>query len=85
MNKDRYFETETPETLNIHGNEIRLFRSNKRLAISRPRWIDRDGVEKVGKTVTINLDRNRGNAELIELFESVIGILKEGVDDGNGA
>ena len=83
MNNDKYFETETPEILTIKGNELRLFRENKRLAVSRPRWNDSEGVEKIGKTVTINLESNRGNAELIELFETVIEILKEGVDDAD--
>ena len=76
---DRFYEKEQPETVIIKGGELRLYKEGQRLGISKPSWSNSEGVH-MGKTVTIDLGANKGNREMIELFECVIELLKGSVE-----
>lgn len=76
MNMSKFYEEEQPELLIVKGSEFRLYKSNNRLSVSKPQWTDKDGDMHMGKTVSIDLDANKGNQELIELLMNTIEILK---------
>ena len=73
---DKFYETEQPELVKVKSGEVRLFHDCQRLAISKPQWKDKEGNYQMGKTVSIDLAANKGNQELIELFEHAIELLK---------
>lgn len=72
---DKFYEKEQPETVIIKGGELRLYKEEQRLGVSKPSWSNSEGVH-MGKTVTIDLATNKGNQELIELLERVTELLK---------
>lgn len=76
---DKFYEKEQPETVIVKSGELRLYKDGQRLAVSKPSWSDSDGVH-MGKTVTVDLAANKGNQEMIELFEHVIELLKGGAE-----
>lgn len=76
---DKFYEKEQPETVIIKGGELRLYKEGQRLGVSKPSWSNSEGMH-VGKTVTVDLAANKGNHEMIELFEHVIKVLKDGVE-----
>ena len=76
---DKFYEKEQPELVTVKSGELRLFYNSQRLAVSKPSWSNNEGVH-MGKTVTIDLGANKGNQEMIELFERVIELLKGGVE-----
>lgn len=78
--QDKFYDKEIPELLVVQGSEFRLYTEGHRLAVSKPQWLDKDGNYKMGKTVSIDLAANKGNQELIELFERVTELLKDGVE-----
>lgn len=71
----RFFEKEQPELVKIKGGELRLFREGQRLAVSKPSWENKDGVQ-MGKTVTVDLAANKGNQEIIAMLQNVIAMLQ---------
>lgn len=73
---DKFYEKEQPETVIVKSGELRLYTEGQRLAVSKPQWIDKNGDYQMGKTVSIDLAANKGNQEMIELFERVIELLK---------
>lgn len=78
--QEKFYDKETPELLVVQGNEFRLYTEGQRLAVSKPQWIDKNGKYQMGKTVSIDLAANKGNQELIELFERVTELLKGGAE-----
>lgn len=76
---DKFYEKEQPETIIVKSGELRLYKAGQRLGVSKPSWSNSEGVH-MGKTVTIDLAANKGNQEMIELFESVIELLKGGAE-----
>lgn len=81
-NHDKYYEKETPVYVKVAGGEIRFYKQAQRLAVSKNMWLDADGVEHIGKTVTIPLEYNKGNGAFIELLEEVLAVLKETPQEG---
>lgn len=76
---DKFYEKEQPEMVIIKGGELRLYKEGQRLGVSKPSWSNSEGVH-MGKTVTIDLAANKGNHDMIELFERVIELLKGGAE-----
>lgn len=76
---DKFYEKEQPELVTVKGSELRFYKVGQRLAVSKPSWSNSEGVH-MGKTVTVDLAANKGNQELIELFERVIELLKGGAE-----
>ena len=74
-NYDKFYEKEQPELVTIRGNELRLYRENMRLSVSKPSWSNSEGIH-MGKTVSIDLAANKGNQELIDVLLNVIELLK---------
>lgn len=77
---DKFYEKEQPKTVIVKSGELRLYTEGQRLAVSKPQWIDKNGDYQMGKTVSIDLAANKGNQEMIELFERVIELLKGGAE-----
>lgn len=71
----RFYEKEQPELVKVQGSELRLYRENMRLSVSRPSWSNDEGIH-MGKTVSVDLSANKGNQELIELLLNAINLLK---------
>lgn len=76
---DKFYEKEQPETVIVKSGELRLYKEGQRLGVSKPSWSNSEGVH-MGKTLTIDLAANKGNQEMIELFECVIELLKGGAE-----
>lgn len=74
-NYDKFYEKEQPEFVTIQGNELRLYRENMRLSVSKQPWNNREGVH-IGKTVSIDLAANKGDQELIDVLLKVVELLK---------
>lgn len=74
-NYDKFYEKEQPELVTIQGNELRLYRENMRLSVSKPSWSNSEGVH-MGKTVAVDLAANKGNQELIDVLLNVVELLK---------
>lgn len=74
-NYDKFYEKEQPEHVIVQGGELRLYRENMRLSVSKPSWSNSEGVH-MGKTVSIDLATNKGNQEMIELLMNTIELLK---------
>lgn len=81
MKKDyaKFYEKEQPELVTIKGSELRFYKEGQRLAVSKSSWSNSEGAH-MGKTVTVDLAANKGNQEMIELFERVIELLKGGAE-----
>lgn len=71
----KFYEKEQPEFVKVQGGELRLYRENMRLLVSRPSWSNDEGMH-MGKTVSVDLAANKGNQELIELLLNAIDLLK---------
>ncbi|EOS39735.1 hypothetical protein D3Z53_16175 [Lachnospiraceae bacterium] len=71
----KFYEKEQPELVKVQGGELRLYRENMRLSVSRPSWSNDEGMH-MGKTVSVDLAANKGNQELIELLLDTIDLLK---------
>lgn len=78
MKNDKFYEKEQPELVIVKGGELRFYKEGQRLAVSKPSWSNDNGVH-MGKTVTIDLAVNKGNLEMIKLFETAVELLKDGV------
>ena len=63
----KFYEKEQPEFAKVQGGELRLYRENMRLSVSRPSWSNDEGIH-MEKTVSVDLAANKGNQELIELL-----------------
>lgn len=51
----KYWETELATTLITSKNVLNFYPEAERLAVSRPSWVDTDGNERQGKTVTLDV------------------------------
>lgn len=71
----KFYEKEQPELVKVQDGELRLYRENMRLSVSRPSWSNDEGMH-MGKTVSVDLAANKGNQELIELLLDTIDLLK---------
>ena len=52
----QYYESETPMEISTHMNQLKFFPEAGKLQVSRPPWTDKDGNQKQGKTVTLDLN-----------------------------
>lgn len=78
----QFYENEQPELVDIVGGEVRFYKDAKRLSFSKNPWIDGTGKLRIGKTVTVNLELNAGDTELIQVLEKAVAILKGGNTNG---
>jgi hypothetical protein len=75
-NYEKFYEKEQPELVTIQGNELRLYRNNMRLSVSKPSWSNSEGVH-MGKTVAVDLAANKGNQDLIDVLLNAVELLKK--------
>jgi len=66
-----YWEDETPVTVVTNRNVLQLYKAAERLQISLPEWTDKDGNERRGKYVTLNIT---------ELVESDAATMRAALD-----
>jgi hypothetical protein len=70
MNK--YWEGEPNAEIDTSKNVVKYWRSAGKLQISMPNWKDKDGKEKKGKTVTLNLDALRETDGAINILKMIL-------------
>lgn len=75
-NCEKFYEKEQPELVTIQGNELRLYRENMRLSVSKPSWSNSEGVH-MGKTVDVELPANKRNQDLIDVLLNAVELLKK--------
>jgi hypothetical protein len=71
MNSNRYWETETPVTADTGKNVIRYFKGAGKLQVSMPYWTDKDGEQKPGKTVTVDIEAVKATQEALDVFKQI--------------
>jgi hypothetical protein len=71
MSSGKYWEDEQPLVADSGKNVLRLFEKAGKLQVSMPYWTDKDGVQKPGKTITIDIQAVRATPEAIEIFRKV--------------
>ena len=75
MDKD-FWEAEVPMTADTGRNIIEYFPASRKLSISKPNWKDRDGSEKRGKTVILDLAALANTPDALTILEAVVKSLK---------
>ncbi len=78
MNAERFFETETPDILLIKGGrEMRFYPVSGWLTVSKQKWKNSEGAERMGKSVSVNLKENKRNEDLIGYLKDIITYLEK--------
>lgn len=70
----KYWEDEDPVEVNTGRNIIRWYRGAERLQICGQNWLDGDGNEQRGKTVTLNIAAVRTTPEALDIFKQIIAV-----------
>jgi hypothetical protein len=65
----KYWEEEQPIMADTGKNVFRFFPKAGKLQISMPYWTDKDGAQKPGKTVTVDVDAVRESPKARGVFE----------------
>ena len=52
----KYWETETPTTITTNKNVLQFYRDAGKLSVARLPWLDKDGDERPGKTVCLDIE-----------------------------
>ena len=73
----KYWERPADHEIDTGRNILRYFSEAGRLQICMPRWTNKDGIEKQGKTVALNLDALRKTPEAVELFKKIFADIIE--------
>jgi hypothetical protein len=53
---------------------LRYFGAAGKLQVSMPYWLDKDGEQKPGKTVTLDIEAVRETPAALKLFEQIAGV-----------
>lgn len=72
----RYWEDETPIIADTGKNVLRYFPQAGRLQIANPEWI-KNGEQRRGKTVTLNVTAAADNAEAVRLLKAMMKDIEE--------
>jgi lipoprotein-anchoring transpeptidase ErfK/SrfK len=64
----KYWESETPIMADTGKNVLRYFEKAGKLQISMPYWIGKDGEQKPGKTVTVDIAAVRATPRATGIF-----------------
>ena len=70
MNK--YWENPPDVEIDTEKNVLRYYKQAGKLQISMPKWTDKDGTERQGKTVVLNLDSLRETAGAVGTLLDVL-------------
>lgn len=68
----KFYETEIPVAVITEHGEFRYYREAMKIQVSLPKWKSLDDEIHHGKTVTLNIDRFKGNEELKSLLNLVL-------------
>lgn len=68
----KYWDAETPLIADTGKNILRYFSKAMKLQVSNPYWLDKEGQQKNGKTVTLDIAAAAENAEAIRLLKTVM-------------
>ena len=71
-NSANYWETERPLEADTGRNVLRYFKEAGKLQISQPNWKDKDGQEKHGKTVTLDVTALKGSPEALDIIKQIV-------------
>ena len=73
---ENFWETEKPMTADTGRNILEFFPDAGKLSISKPAWKDKEGNEKRGKTVLLDLAAVASTPAAVSLLETVVKKLK---------
>ena len=73
---ENFWETEKPMTADTGRNVLEYFKDSGQLSISKPNWTDKEGNERRGKTVFLDLNAVAETPAAISLLETVVKNLK---------
>lgn len=73
----RYWDAETPLIADTGKNVLRYFRQAKKLQVSNPYWIDAQGNQQNGKTITLDIAAAAENAEAVRVLKAVLADIEQ--------
>lgn len=82
MARNEYWNEETPMIADTGKNILRYFPKAGRLQISLPCWLDKNGEQKNGRTVTLDLAAAAENTEAVRLLKTVMKDIKDIEEQG---
>jgi hypothetical protein len=65
---EKYWEREQPVMADTGRNILRLFESAGKLQVSMPYWIDTNGEQKPGKTITLDVGALLTSPEALDIL-----------------
>ena len=71
-----YWEAEKPQTADTGRNVLRWFQKAGKLQVAMPNWKDKDGQQKPGKTVTLDLEAVQLNPGAVDILRRVVAEMK---------
>ena len=71
------WKTETPVTADTGRNVLEYFKDSGQLSISKPNWTDKEGNERRGKTVFLDLAAVASTPTAVALLDEVVKTLKK--------
>ena len=74
---ENFWETEKPMTADTGKNVIEYFPDAGKLSISKPNWTDKEGNEKRGKTVLLDLAAVASTPAAISILKQVVKSLEK--------
>ena len=77
MARNEYWNDETPMIADTGKNILRYFPKAGRLQISLPYWRDKNGEQKNGRTVTLDVAAAAENVEAVRLLKAVMKDIEE--------
>ena len=83
MNK--YWKAEIPKTISTGKNILQYYRESEKLSVARLPWTDKDGAERQGKTVALDISAltESGTDTLTaarEVFAEIVQSIDERLD-----
>ncbi|MDR1874191.1 MAG: hypothetical protein LBQ90_04150 [Synergistaceae bacterium] len=72
MYTGKYWEDEQAQIVDTGKNVMRFFPKAEKLQVSMPYWTDKDGTQKPGKTITLDVKAIRETPEAVELLKQIL-------------
>jgi hypothetical protein len=69
---EKYWEEEAPVCIRTDSNVFRHFPKAEKLQVCGPDWVDKDGVRRQGKTVTVDLMGLKKESTAFEFLRDLI-------------
>jgi len=68
----KYWDNPPDKMIDTGKNILKYYGSAGKLQISMPTWTDKEGNEKQGKTLSLNLDALRETDGAVELLQNIL-------------